>query len=250
MMTKENDKIIIEEVLGGETEPGGKMFVPARGILAHYPEGWPPVDFFVSEHNLTGTQCREFRYLVEHDSKEREIDGYLRNNKEIISNMLTFTRTGHHGSWIIPQQLVRPSQGPVNKGLIPDYLVGGRNSDGFQWGVFELKGADDSLFSETNGSLRFSRSLNHGIVQLLEYLNYCTSAQSYLRDTLNLSGFGTAFGYILIGREHELTENRRRQELKAAWNACVPRLQIRTYDALLRVLEDKERFLDETPESE
>ena len=66
-------------------------------------------------------------------------------------------------------------------------------------------------------------------------MDYCSSAQSYLRDTLRLNDFREPEGCLIVGRESELLEDPRKQSLKAAWNRLSGgRLQIRTYDAFIR----------------
>lgn len=211
-------------------------------FLDNYPAGWPPKEFFVNEHVVTKVQLEQFREILNYRSDETTIDTFLRNNPEVMVNALSFASTGHHGAWVVPQQNVRPPQVNVIHGLKPDYIVGGRSSDGFKWFVIELKGANEKIFSNSNGRLIFSKTVHKGVFQLLEYIDYCSEIQSYLRDTLQLTGFREPKGILLIGREDEIIQDKYRERLKSAWNRFAPNLEVRTYDSLLRFVDGKVKF--------
>jgi len=73
------------------------------------------------------------------------------------------------------------------------------------------------------------------VFQLLEYIDCCTEAQSYLRDQLRLTDFREPRGFLIMGRDREFEDNEHRQRMKAAWNRAVGgKLEIRSYDSLLR----------------
>lgn len=139
---------------------------------------------------------------------------------------------------MIPQQQVRPPLTSEQRGAKPDYIVGGKGADGYKWFVIELKGADQNIFTERNGNVVFSSAASDGVCQLLSYVDYFSSAQRYMRDTLRLNDFREPEGCLIVGRESELLEDKRKQSLKAAWNRLSGgRLQIRTYDAFIRSAE-------------
>lgn len=213
-------------------------FRPARHILEDYPADWPPKECYVDSYEVTTAQYEQLRDLVDSDAGETAIDTYLRENRTVMAACLSFFRTGHHGTWIIPQQIVRPPQRSVGHGLKPDFLLGGKSSDGFAWKVLELKGASESIFATSGRSVFFGSAANRGIFQLLEYIDYCSEAQAYMRDSLRLTGFREPSGLLLIGRDRELRDYPRRARFKAAWNrANAGALEIRTYDALVRAIE-------------
>lgn len=59
-----------------------------------------------------------------------------------------------------------------------------------------------------------------------------------MRDTLRLNDFREPEGCLIVGRESELSEDKRKQSLKAAWNRLSGgRLKIRTYDVFVRSTE-------------
>lgn len=202
-----------------------------------YPHGWPPQKFLADHSQITEHQVEKLEELISKRVKETVIDEFLRSNPNIFVHCIRPMNTGHHGAWIIPQQSIRMSMAGVHRGLIPDYILGGRSSDGFSWFILELKGVDDFLFSETRSKkqLTLSSVANKAVCQTLEYIDYCSSIQSHLRDSLKLSDFREPKGLILIGREDEFADNERRETLKSAWNRYLGgKIEIRTYDSLLR----------------
>jgi hypothetical protein len=92
------------------------------------------------------------------------------------------------------------------------------------------------MFSRNRaGNISLSSAANHGICQLLQYIDYCSAAQSYLRDTLKLKDFREPRGFLIIGREEELSSDSGAQELSRAFNEMMaPRIEVRTFDALVR----------------
>ena len=196
-----------------------------------YHPDWPPECFY--RHPLvTRGDVVQLNRLVQENASETEIDGFLRDHPTTLSWCLRNWSTGHHASWIVPQQQIRPKTSI--HGLKPDYLVGGKNSSGISWHVMELKSPAARLFTtNTHGRLKFSETAHEGIFQLLEYIDYCASAQSYLRDSLGLKGFREPRGLLVIGRRSEFDEPER-ESMKGAWHRLAgDRLIVTTYDALL-----------------
>ena len=145
--------------------------------------------------------------------------------------------TGNHGSWVIPKQVLRQRIG-IYRGLIPDFIIGGKSSDGFTWCVVEIKGADQTIITASDkDELYFTAEVNKGLCQLLEYIDFCNEHQSHLRDAFKLIDFREPKGILLVGREIELEDDKRKQKLKAAWNRVTNgKLEIRTYDWIIRSL--------------
>lgn len=200
-----------------------------------YPNDWPPEEFYADHWKITKDQASKLEELIEKNVNETQIDKFLRVNPNILVNCLSSFSTGHHGAWVIPQQQIKPSMVSKHKGLIPDYVIGGKNSDGFEWFILEMKGISDRLFTKSGKLLYFSSVLNKAICQTMEYIDYCSSQQSYLRETLRLTDFREPKGLILIGRENEFANDERSKQLKAAWNRYLgSKIEIRSYDSMLR----------------
>jgi len=203
-----------------------------------YPDDWPPEEFTVSHLEVSRAQLEHLESLVEDNAGERAIARFLKDNKSVLVNSLRIFHTGHHEAWVIPEQMVRPPLTESKKGLKPDFILGGLSSEGIKWCVLELKGADVDLLQETsNRILSFGSCANRAICQTIEYIDYCASAQVHLRDTLKLKDFREPNGLILIGRETEFSNDSRRQQFKSAWNRLMGhKIELRTYDSLLRIV--------------
>jgi hypothetical protein len=222
-----------------------------RNAVWQYPDNWPPEKFFVSHASVTRTELAQFESLLDKNSSETELDKFLRANPSVLVNSLRNFSTGHHGAWVISQQQISPSMTTIQKGLIPDFIVGGCNSDGFSWFVLELKGADQKMLQESNNYLYFSPTVNKAVGQIIEYLDYCASAQSYLRDSLHLTGFREPKGLIIVGRETEFANDLRREKFKSAWNRFMShKIEIRTYDAILRYVRSEVELKENTNSGE
>ena len=206
-------------------------------VFKKWPPDWPPKETFINQHDVTQAQYLAFKWLVDARAGEREIEKFLGANKEVLALILFLYSTGHHASWLYSKQQIRPPS-PSLAGLIPDYLGAAANSDGVSWWLLELKGADKKAFGLRGKRVCLSADANQGVCQLLGYIDASSRSQAYLRDELKLTGFREPRGILLIGTEHE-TSDERIQNFKAAWNRLNPRVQIRSYDALVRTVKSK-----------
>lgn len=207
-----------------------------KPLEERYPEEWPPIEYYVHETNISPDVIGGFRSLVESNSAEREIDKYISANPALLTAILDFNNTGNHAAWVVPKKAIRSRVSDDIPGMIPDFLVGGKNSFGITWYVVELKGAQQKLFARTKGSLYLSSVANKGLCQILEYMHFCNKSQAMLRDILKLYDFTSTKAFLFIGRESE-TNNIREKDLKSALNNINSHLQIRSYDSLLKVCE-------------
>jgi hypothetical protein len=196
---------------------------------------WPPERFLVRRGSVTFADWTRFDELVRTDATEGELQRILRDHPGLIGGAAHFDRPNAHVSWVIPQASIRAPFTHEQRGLRPDYLVGGVGSDGFSWVVVELKGARERIFArdQNGGGLRLSAAANRGLCQLLSYLDFCATHQAYLREFLNARSFREPKGILFIGRANEVEGDAEKQALKAALNrAFSGRVQIRTLDAL------------------
>jgi hypothetical protein len=191
---------------------------------------------------LRPREVEYFRQVVNEDGSETALDHCLRGYPDLWSAFLYQNSTGHQGGKVLSQQVIQPAVPGVQPGLIPDYLISGINSAGISWYVVELKGAKEKMFAGSGSILRLSKTANQGILQLLRYLDFCAEHQTVLRDAFKLEGFREPHGILLIGREEEFTYSEERQKMKRIWNQSNHRLEVRTYDAFLRSLDNKLSF--------
>jgi hypothetical protein len=207
--------------------------VPADQM--EYPKHFPPEEWHVLATSVQKAVKVAFSELLAVNTcSETDVDAFLRQNPALLGQCLNFTNFGHHGIWVIPQKLVDPGANTVRRGKKPDYILGGANSDGFHWCVVELKGPHEKLFRKSGAEVAFSTAANEGICQILQYIDYCSANQAFMRDHFKLNEFREPRGFLIIGRESEL-EDEHLRNLRSAWNRLSGgRLMIRSYDALLR----------------
>ncbi len=206
----------------------------------------PPEQFRIDPYDFNEKDLRQLISLIRNNSNETEIDSLLKNKLSLLAFTSHFFRTGHHGAWIIPQARIKLPDYRGGRGLIPDYLFAGENSDGITWWVMDLKSPKDLLYKQgKNGRIVETESLLNGINQIRDYVDYCTKHQAFIRDVLGLKSFTSPFGILLIGRESELKKDRRKQNRKAQFNRDTYNIQIRTFDSFLRRIAEQARLSQE-----
>ena len=208
-----------------------------KHLLENWPSDWPRKENHAIQHDVSVVQYRTLSRLIKRAAGETEIERYLRENREVLSMTIDMFSTGHHMSWIFPKEQIRPPSRSLG-GLIPDYLLAGASSNGIEWFVLELKGADKRAFVKRGKRVLLSSDANEGVCQLLNYIDQSAHDQAYLRDGLELAGFREPRGMLLIGTEAETDDNQVR-DFKGAWNRANPKLQIRSYDSLARDVKRK-----------
>lgn len=205
---------------------------------------WPDSEKKLNKNTATFEQLKEFRYLIKNKAGETEIHNFLEKNEVVFSFVLRDFSTGHHGLWVYSKQEIQPRiKNKNSKGLIPDFIIGGENSNGHEWFVIELKGANEKIFSiESNNSIGLSSVANRGICQLIEYTDACCSIQNHLRDHFQMREFREPKGILIIGTEDEFKDSRK-QKLKRALNQNFNKnFELRTFDWLLRNFEDEMKY--------
>lgn len=216
-----------------------KINLPSINVKAlTYEEIKKENPFSTHESFITEKQINDFEKLLSKDVNEKVMDSFLSKNSEIFTSVLHDRRTGNHIAIVIPKQILKSKISYLNeKGLIPDYIIGGKNSDGWEYWVVELKGPTQNLFSSTHSEIYFSPEINKGICQLLQYVDYCSEFQSHIRDCFKLQDFREPKGILIASREKEFSLSVSKQKLKAAFNkATHGSIEIRTYDLILRHL--------------
>jgi hypothetical protein len=210
-------------------------FIRSKVPEGVYPGQWPPLTFQVSPDVVRPLQEKALHVLVDKRASVMAVNTFLRSHPELLAACLNLTSFGRDGTWIVPQKAILAPQSPIGHGLKPEFLVGGKNTDGFSWFVVELKGVRDGLFAASGRSLRLSTNANSGLIQLLGYISYCSIVQAYLRETLHLTGFREPQGFLIVGSEVELEESAERRVARQALNhALAGRVQVCTFEALLR----------------
>lgn len=196
------------------------------------------------KESVTFKQLKEFKNLVNKKADEKAIHDFLEHNQVVFSFALKDYDTGHHGLWVYSKQEIRPRvKNKKIKGLIPDFIIGGENSNGYEWFIIELKGANENIFNvDSSNSIYFSSTANRGLCQLMEYTDACCEMQSHLRDHFRFHEFREPKGVLIIGTEDEF-KDKRKQSLKRALNQNFNKnFEIRTYNWLLRNFEEDMKY--------
>ena len=81
---------------------------------------------------------------------EEAIQLVLTANPYLIQYALP--QSGHHGIWVFPKPMIRPTAADGAKGMIPDYLVASRSSLGYYWHIVELKRTDVQFSNRTGAA--------------------------------------------------------------------------------------------------
>lgn len=202
-----------------------------------YLKGYPPQEFATHTKLLEEKEVNELEILLNKNASEAELHTFIEANKTLSAVLLFHTQTGNHNTWVVSKQALRAKIIAQNiRGLIPDFIVCGKNSDGLSYWVVEIKSPNESLFTANNANeIYFSSEVNKGICQLIEYVDFCNEQQALLRDLYKFEGIREPNGLLIVGRESELEKDQRRQKMKHAWNRIVgTKLEIHTYDWLLR----------------
>jgi hypothetical protein len=208
-----------------------------------YPKGWPPQELYVPYSSVTRAQLEQFEVLLDKSSSDTDLDKFLRDNPSVLVNSLKVLKNGYDGAWVISRQLIRESTDTTQNGLIPDFIVGGCNPCCFGWFVLEFKGADQEMLSESDSYLSLSSTVNTAVGQVIEYIDYCYSARSFLRESLRLTEFRGAKGLVFVGRESEFSRDPRREKFRSAWNRLMGHVvEITTYDAILKYVRSEVEF--------
>jgi hypothetical protein len=192
----------------------------------------PPEEFKTNPRFAKQKDIKQLIQLIEQNSSESKIDNYLAVHPELLAFIISHYSTGHHHTWVIPKKIIKTRFGVLEKGLIPDYIVGGQSTSGREWFVIELKGANCKWFVEQRDLIYFTNTINKGIHQLIEYLDHCDTYQSKFRDEFMLDGFKKPKAILMAGRRLEFNTNRKKS-IKKTWESLLGnRLEIVTYDRL------------------
>jgi hypothetical protein len=200
----------------------------------------PGDEYFTHESRLTSTQVDNFEALMSGEPGENKIHSFLAKNPAIFTAFLSIHNTGHHGSWVLSKQMIKPKM-PATRGLIPDFIIVGKNSDGYEPWIVELKSRCTKMFVKNSANeVYLSPELNKGVCQLVEYLHYAAEYKDLLCNILKTSEVRLPKGVILIGNQEETLNDEAKRNLKYKMGQIMSsQLQIRTYDSILRVLRPK-----------
>lgn len=147
-------------------------------------------------------------------------------------------RSGHHGIWAFPKQMIKPRGADGTSGFIPDFLIVTRSSLGYFWHVVELK-RFDIQFANTKGD-GYSSDGNKAIAQCNSYLahfrDYIESVRSNIRVAELIQPEGAI---LLIGDSEEESEAQRQCRSNFVRNN--PNIDVVSYRRVINRLESDAR---------
>lgn len=83
-----------------------------------YPKSFPPRAFHVEPHTIVLAEKLALMGLIEQNASETIIDKFLNDCPALLGACMNFTQFGHHGTWVVGQQMVRPTAPPGIHGLV------------------------------------------------------------------------------------------------------------------------------------
>ena len=203
----------------------------------------PPEEYRTTPSSAKLKDIKKLIKLIENNSAETTIDKFVSQHPELLTFVISHYNTGHHHTWVIPKKIIKTKISPTDKGLVPDFIIGGQGTSGKEWFILELKGANTKWFIEKNGKIYFSDIINKGIHQLIEYLDHADTYQSKFRDEHKLIEFKKPKAILMAGRRIEFENNERKKAIKKTWESLLGnKLEIVTYDRLVSEL--RKRLID------
>lgn len=194
------------------------------GLLGAMPD-------YVVRPGFSDTCLSELSNVLASAQNEAPLQSFLEANPALLLRFLP----AHHKAWVIP----RPNLGGK---YIPDFLACGLSSLGMSWLAIEIESPTQTLFTSRGDP---TAALTHAIRQISDWREWLSTYISTARNPVELNGNGLVDiyaelpGLIYIGRDSdELSKNialRRRLSREH-------RIEIRTYDALLRRSDDQPTF--------
>lgn len=112
---------------------------------------------------------------------------------------------------------------------IYDYLLK-RVNGGYD--ILEIKGPNDHIFNKKTKKLQFNQFFINGLLQVMDYIDYCDKHFDYIRSEHNRN-INKPKGILLIDKNLKTLENDR---LKI-FTSFIERITIRTYDEVYNSLE-------------
>lgn len=139
-----------------------------------FPNNYLNTDDLQDKETLTKI-VTEFRTLLDKSGKERNILNFIRDKKAyfIIASIFKgfHYRFGHHNAFAFKEF-------PLPPNFVVDYLLVGKNSDGYEFIFIELENADGQI---TNGDGEFGTTIRKGIKQINDWDSWLESNYSSLR---------------------------------------------------------------------
>ena len=202
-----------------------RKFVRHRDSL--FPNNY--LDFVEFRDLCIDNEADEYHKIIYTAKKERDIQRYIKKNKKwfIPGSILYDFNTGNHDAYLFPEQ-------KLGNDYIVDYMLIGKNSDGYKIILTEFENVNTSYCIETNNME--SESVRKGLVQINDWQRWMDQNRDYFSNSLGLIQKGieiTTYNtfYCLVVSRRDLMDDRsrniRNQKMFESHN-----LRIISYDRL------------------
>ena len=199
---------------------------------------WHNTSLFPNNHlimlpykNIDFSAEADMFYNVVHNSKnEQEIQRYIKSNKKwfIPGSIFLDYNFGHHDAYLFPEE-------SLGGKYTPDYLLIGRNSDGYNLVLIEFEKAETDFLIKTENSETVS--VRKGLTQIRDWRTWMDDHRvSFLKD-IGLQGHGIdvpttrIYYYLVVSTRDHMTEDAK--IVRSQMMASDSKLKIVTYDRLV-----------------
>jgi hypothetical protein len=141
------------------------------------------------------------------DGREVAIQEVLSANPYLLQYAVE--RSGHHGIWAFPKQMIKTPGTDGTSGLIPDYLVATRSSLGYYWNVIELKRATVQ-FANADGS-GYSPDGHKAVAQCTSYLTHFQNYIDTVRSNTKIADLIQPEGAVILIGDSDRESSAQRQ---------------------------------------
>ncbi len=211
---------------GPVTLGAASVFTLASGTLA---DGDPHPGNHVWWLEISQSDIDDFRAVLSAATSERPLQAHLEKHPILLVQDLR----GGHGRWVLPQK-------QLGSQFRSDFIIGARDSSGFQWTVVELQSpVVPRLFTKKG---RNSEQLDEGIRQIRDWRRWLAENRDYANRPASRNGLGLpdiddkVNGLVIIGRDGDRDDYDAQRLRQLAYDH---RIEIHSYDWLVREAESR-----------
>jgi len=202
-----------------------------REFLWHYRSLFPNNHLYFNKYAYLDLkkEAEEFRNVIYEKKEEQLIQRYIKENKKwfIPGSIFLDYNFGHHDAYLFPEQ-------PLGEKYKADYMLLGKNSDGYSIILVEFEKADVPFMITTSNTE--SQRVREGLTQIRDWKRWLDDNRTYFLNSIGLTSLGIEvptyriYYYLVVSnREHMGTrETNYRSQLMYE----MPNLKIVTYDRL------------------
>ncbi|MFC6040128.1 Shedu anti-phage system protein SduA domain-containing protein [Paenisporosarcina macmurdoensis] len=175
-IVQEKENIKIEGVSFGKRNHFREYPKAVRHYLSLFPNKYLDIEELKDEEKISSSLKHLLGIIHDDTSTERTILNYINDNKAyfIIGSILNYFPFGHHDAYVFPEF-------QVGNSFKVDYLIIGKNSDGYHFVCVELEHPNKNITIK-DGSL--GDAFRKGLSQTEDWENWLEKYHGSLRETL------------------------------------------------------------------